>query len=204
MRSIRLSRPRPFVAAVGAIVGWAALASGQVAPEGRHHTTIGPGTGVAQHGSPLGGFSASVPLELPDPRGPLPVPVSIVYTGAARAGAAGVGWDVPLTFVRRQVSTWRRRPESAVLSDQGPERIQLGLGGATQLMVRRADGVYVPHASGEYLELRPSGAGWKLRTLDNLEYTFSPADRDFWLATEIRDLVGTDHVELRLCSAPAM
>ena len=46
----------------------------------------------------------------PDPRGSLPVPVSLVYTGSARAGAAGAGWDVPLTYVRRQVSTWRRRP----------------------------------------------------------------------------------------------
>lgn len=200
MPSIRVLRPRPFIVAIGAIAGWATLATGQVSPDGRHHTTVGPGTGVAQHGSPTGGFAASVPLDLPDPRGPLPVPVSIVYTGTSRAGAAGVGWDVPVTFVRRQVSTWRRRPKGAVLSDQGPERIQLGLGGATQLMVPRTDGVYVPYAGSEYLELRRSGTGWKLRTLDNLEYTFSPSDQDLWLATEIRDLVGTDRVELRYTS----
>ena len=196
MPNARVLHSRPFVAALGAVASWFAIAHGQVAPDGRHHASVGPGTGIAQNGSPTGGYAASVPLDLPNPRGPLPVPVSIVYTGAARAGAAGVGWDVPLTFVRRQVSTWRRRPTVAVASDNGPERIQLGLGGATQYMVPRADGVFVPYAGGEYLELRRSGSDWKLRTLDNLEYTFSERGEDLWLATEIRDLVGTDHVEL--------
>lgn len=194
------SRPRPFIVAVGAIAAWSAIAWAQVAPEGAHHTSVGPGAGLTSPSSPTGGFAASIPLDLPDPRGPLPVPVSIVYTGSARAGAAGAGWDVPLTYVRRQTSTWRRRPSYFDTSGNAPERIQLVMNGAPQLMVPNGN-VYVPFASGQYMELSPNGAGWRARTLDNLEYVFTPRgndpDPELWLLTEIRDLVGTDKVTLR-------
>lgn len=197
-------RSRPLVAAFGAVAAWCAMAWGQVAPEGAHHTSVGPGAGLASHGSPTGGFAASIPLDLPGPRGPLPVPVSVVYTGSARAGAAGAGWDVPLTYVRRQVSTWRRRPSYFVDSGEAPERIQLVMNGSPQLMVPKGN-VLVPYAGGQYMELSQSGDGWRARTLDNLEYIFIPASRavapgadpELWLLSEIRDLVGTDKVTLR-------
>src|SRR5712675_1832230 len=47
-----------------------------------------------------GGYSTSVPLDLPPARGGLSIPVQIVY-GERGLGAAGLGWDVPLSFIRR-------------------------------------------------------------------------------------------------------
>jgi hypothetical protein len=75
----RVTRHRRLVTAVGAVAAWPAMAWGEVAPEGAHHTSVGPGAGLASHGSPTGGFAASIELDLPEPREPLPVPVSVVY-----------------------------------------------------------------------------------------------------------------------------
>src|SRR4051794_36599451 len=94
--------------AVGLVMGLVAVASAQVAPVGVHHTSVGPGAGLGAPMSPTGAYATSVPLDLPPARGGVPVPLSVVYTGSARAGAAGAGWDVPLSYVRRSTTSWRR------------------------------------------------------------------------------------------------
>ncbi|HUQ97820.1 MAG TPA: hypothetical protein VM166_00105 [Gemmatimonadaceae bacterium] len=182
------------------IVGSPAIAQAQVSPQGAHHTSVGGGAGLSSPLSPTGGFAASVPLDLPSPRGGLPVPLSIVYNGSTRAGAAGVGWDVPLSYVSRSRGAFKRKPSTA--DGSAAERIYVSLGGAPQLMVPHG-GAYVPYKGTEYSELRSSGDGWVLRTLDNIEYTFSTlqsigyGNGDFWLLTQIRDLTGTDRVSLK-------
>src|SRR5689334_1644895 len=56
-----------------------------------------------------GGYSAAVPLDLPPARGGLSIPVQIIYTERG-VGAAGLGWDVPLSFIRRDTTFAHRRP----------------------------------------------------------------------------------------------
>jgi hypothetical protein len=185
----------------------ASTARGQVAPQGAVHATAGPGAGLGPSPSPTGGFPAAVPLDLPAPRSGLPVPLSVNYTGAAEAGAAGAGWEVPIAHVRRSDSTWRRKPSFALLGqDRAVERMYVSLGGSRQLMVPSGS-AFVPFMSSEYSELRADGASWRLTTLDNVAYVFTPSssvgetswagDPDLWVLTEIRDLSTNDRVTIQ-------
>lgn len=203
---LRPSRCRSLFASalVGAVV-CSSLAQAQVAPEGGHHASVGAGAGLGAASSPTGGFGASVPMSLPTPPSGLPVPVSIQYSGPARDGDAGVGWEVPLSYVRRQASTWRRKPSlESVNNDASAERVFVSLNGASHLMVRHGD-VRIPYAGSQYMELSREGLGWTLRTLDNLEYQFLPAALlvgnpaaypDLWLLTSITDSARADAVRL--------
>ena len=155
--------------------------------------------------SPTGGFGASVPMSLPTPPSGLPVPVSIQYSGPARDGDAGVGWEVPLSYVRLQTSTWRRKPSlTSANNDASAARVFVSLNGASTLMVPHG-GVRIPYAGSQYMELSREGLGWTLRTLDNLEYRFMPAALlvgnpaaypDLWLLTSISDPSKADAVRL--------
>lgn len=143
------------------------------APVAGMHTTQGGGAGLTASVTANGGYATAVPLDLPSPRGPVPVPVSIVHTGSPRAGAAGLGWDVPISYVRRSTTAWQRKPAADDTVGAG-ERIVVALGGAPSLMVPRGDH-YVPFAASDYQELRFEDNVWRLTTLANLEYTFAPA-----------------------------
>lgn len=184
------------------------LSRAQVAPVGSHHLTIGPGGGVTSPVSPTGGFAASVPLDLPAPRGNLPLPLSIGYTGTTRAGAAGSGWDIPLWTIRRSSTTWHRKPSASsneVGHDHVPERITMSLGGTTHRMVPGVEnGLYLPFIADEYMELRRSGSAWTLDTANGRRYEFASAEslgaaglEDLWLLARVRDRTGSDKVELR-------
>lgn len=50
--------------------------------------------------------------------GGLPVPLHVVY-GSTSVGAAGVGWDIPLSCIRRDVTLTRHRPIS--IQDSFPQ-----------------------------------------------------------------------------------
>jgi hypothetical protein len=81
------------------------------------------------------------------------------------------------------------------------ERIQVSLAGETHTMVPAiGTGMYVPFVGTRYMELRPNGAGWRLQTIDNLEYLFEPAppglDPDLWLLSEIRDPIRGDRLRV--------
>src|SRR5947209_3247530 len=64
-----------------------------------------PGDNAAGAGnstvSPRGKLRLSVPLKLPAARGGVPVPLSVSYDGGHDVGAAGLGWNVPLSYVTR-------------------------------------------------------------------------------------------------------
>lgn len=83
----------------------------QIAPTGAHYAGRSSDTG---HSGPddRGGYSTSIPLDLPPSRGGLPIPVQIV-SGGKGFGAAGVGWDVPLSFVYVDKTYAHRRPAMA-------------------------------------------------------------------------------------------
>jgi hypothetical protein len=124
------------------------------------------------------------------------VPLSVVYSGSKRAGAAGTGREVPMWYVQRSNTALRRKPE--VTTDgslSAAERLYVSLGGGPQLMVKHGN-VHVPFMGGEYGELSQEGNGWRYRTLDGTAYLFEPWNEisgapsntppaDLWLLTRI-------------------
>src|SRR5438105_2829950 len=94
-----------------AIAALSATAWAQVAPSGAnsHSAAKASDTGFSPMVNASGGFSAAVPLDIPPAKRGLPVPVSVVYGGRA-VGAAGMGWDVPLTYIIRDTSFAHRLP----------------------------------------------------------------------------------------------
>lgn len=193
-------RPIRIAALAAILVASASVANGQVSPS-QVHATIGAGAGLSPSVSPTGGYAAQVPLDLPSPRGPLPIPLSIVYTGLTRAGAAGAGWDIPISYVAWQ-SQRRNRPGIDSPDWAPPPRLMLALDGAPQRMVQADSGgsLFVPYLALSYEELRKVGDEWHLKTLNNLEYVFRRDQRaptqDRWLLEDINDLVGTDRVHI--------
>lgn len=181
-------------------------ATAQVSP-GSYHATVGDGAGLGPSVSPTGGFAAQVPLSLPPARGPIPIPLSVVYTGLTRAGAAGAGWDIPISYVAWQ-SPNRNRPMATAEHGERPPRLMLALDGAPQRMVQvdSSGNRFVPYLSPTYLELLKVGDSWHLKTLNNLEYTFRPYGTSgaLWVLTDIQDLVGTDHVHIDYDTGPGL
>jgi hypothetical protein len=107
MPSLRSRSSYPIVAVLAGLLPLAAEA--QLAPTGGHYGGRPSDTGFTGPVNATGGFSASVPIDLPVARGGLPVPFEISY-GARGVGAAGLGWEIPLSYLRRDTtsSTSRR------------------------------------------------------------------------------------------------
>src|SRR5687768_6162735 len=98
---IGTSRRTLYGSSVAAIIASLVLApssgNAQYTPvEGAHYSEMA-GTGFQGSVNAVGGYAASVPLDLPAARGGLTVPVQVAYDGR-KVGAAGLGWDVPLSF----------------------------------------------------------------------------------------------------------
>jgi RHS repeat-associated protein len=175
-------RSWPVVLATAIVILSPRLSTAQVAPVGGHHLTTGPAA-ASTNVSPSGAYSTSVPLDLPAGRGSIPIPLSIVYNGSSRVGAAGAGWEVPLSFVRRSQSTMRRKPRWGLLdfsqTPRAAERVVMSLGGAPQYMAPTSDpNVFRPAVARAASELRyqPDTRSWHLYTSDGLHYVFAAAD----------------------------
>lgn len=152
-----------------AVLAWSILAvlltplpaAAQLAPVmGTHYAARSSDTGFQGAVNSLGGYGASVPLDLPAARGGLPVPVQIVY-GGHRVGAAGLGWDLPLSYIFRDTTIARRRPANlADGSPQAREQISLMLDGQRIDLVRNAaDTAWVARRNDAQLEVRDRGDG---------------------------------------------
>lgn len=189
----------PLVLAVVMVAGGAAHA--QVAPTGAHYGARASDTGYGST-TPSGGYAASIPLELPTPRGGIPVPLQIGY-GRRGVGAAGAGWDIPLTYVQRTDSLAHRRPRSFPANEplQGFERLVLVMDGREISMVE-ANGAWVAHQDAPQLALTedPSSNTWKLQDGDGATWWFEQppqlAAAGIWLLSAIYAPAAGNAVEL--------
>jgi hypothetical protein len=160
---------------VGAAVLAPLPAAAQLAPTGGHYAARASDTGFAGAVNSSGGFGASVPLDLPAARGGLPVPLHISY-GGNKVGAAGLGWDVPLSYIFRDTTIARRRPANFPdASPQAREQVLLMLDGQRIDLVRNAaDTAWVARRDGAQLEVRDRGDGIMfMYDGDGRTYTFS-------------------------------
>lgn len=151
------------------------VSEAQLAPTGAHYAARSSDTGYAgPNGS--GGYSTSVPLDLPAARGGLPVPLQIV-SGAPRYGALGVGWDIPLSYVYVDYSVARHRPDSTNSTEAGPRiKVFVSLPGRNVEMIRKDIGwpgeqVWIGRSAPD-LEMRSNGATWVLYDGNGLTYRF--------------------------------
>ena len=115
-------------------------AAAQLSPTGSHYAGRATDTGTSSV-SNMGGYSTAVPFDLIPARGGLPVPVAVT-SGARGVGAAGLGWDIPISTIRRDVSLARRRPAyQPGAAATAREAIVLALNGQTFEMIPRRDDV---------------------------------------------------------------
>ena len=172
------SLARSLAALMGFVLAAPMLSFGaraQMAPTGDHYAARASDTGFAGAVNATGGYGASVPLDLPGTRGNLPLPLRVVY-GGHRFGAAGLSWDVPLSFIRRESQiSHRRQANSPEATPQPRPQHSLMLGGSrTDLLFNDANQTFVARRNGAQLEVRDVGGG-VLEMVDghNLKYVFS-------------------------------
>lgn len=146
----------------------------QLAPTGDHYGGRPSDTGFDAGGpSPTGGYSTSVPLVLPPARGGLPIPLQIV-SGERGFGAAGMSWDVPLSYVQRNTSYGHRRPSSAYADgDVRPrEQVVLSLLGQRAIMVRQG-GDWVAQRGASDLKMHDDNGTWRVYDGNGHTYSFT-------------------------------
>jgi RHS repeat-associated protein len=137
----------------------------QLAPvNGMHYAGRASDTGFAGAVNSTGGYGASVPLDLSPTHGGLPLPLQVNY-GGNRVGAAGLGWDIPLTYIFRSASIAHRRPKPGSFSPTPaplapPVHYVLMMGGESIELVRNAaDTAWVALRGNTQMEVRTSGGG---------------------------------------------
>lgn len=93
---------------------------GQEAPTGFHYAARAADSGAGGNSiSAAGDFTGLVPLQLPPERTGTPIPLQVLYATHG-LGAAGLGWDIPLSYIQRDQTLAHRRPintGSALLAD---------------------------------------------------------------------------------------
>jgi hypothetical protein len=130
-----------------------------------------------------------VPFEFPSARGGLPLPLQLV-SGTRGVGAAGLGWDIPLSYVGRDASFAHRRP--AIGSDVAPQaRTQVSLshqGRRMQLVPKGS--VWVSQHDSPELTLRELNGTWVMYDGRGLTYVFTKppalAAAGLWLLESIK------------------
>ena len=166
----------------------------QLAPSGEHYAGRPSDTGFG--GSDVGAtgnLPADVPLKFPVAHGGLSIPVEVRYS-ANGVGAAGAGWDIPLSYVESTGSFAHRRP----LMEPGhlPERrlrTSISLMGQNIDLIQDGD---VWHARFGTLALvvRQDGNEWHAYDGEGRTYTFEQAavmaNSGLWLLKNITDSNG--------------
>jgi len=152
----------------------ASSTTAQLAPTGDHYAARASDTGFMGVVNGSGGYSTSVPLDLPPARGGLPIPLSVVY-GARGVGAAGLGWDVPLSYVRVDTSFAHRRPaldKTGTMSlPFARTQVSVSLAGQVMELVPRGN-AWVGRTGGLALTLTQQGGNWVMYDGDGLTYRF--------------------------------
>lgn len=165
-------------------------ASAQLAPTGAHYAARASDTGFQGGVTSSGGYQAAVPLDLPGARGGVPVPVQVVY--AERGfGAAGLGWDVPLSYLRVDTTLAHRRPKgNPGAAPQPREQVFVVLEGRRVDLVH-AGTAWVARQDAPEIEVRqqPDGS-WQLFDGQGRTYRFTApssalAGTGMWLLTDV-------------------
>lgn len=122
-------------------------------------------TGFAGAVNPQGGYSATVPLDLAPVKGGLPLPLSVVY-GGRHFGAAGLSWDVPLSYIYHSRTIAHHRPKPAPFSVDSPTPINspdllilMLLGEPIDLVRNAANTHWVGRYRSEQLQVLDRGNG---------------------------------------------
>lgn len=166
-------------------------------------------TGFAGGANSSGGYGTSVPLDLPAVRGGVPLPLQISYSEHG-FGAAGLGWDIPLTYIRRDTTLARRRPAASPnVAPQAREQVSLMLGGRRLELVRTASAWVARHDAPD-IEARENGDNtWTIYDGQGRTYLFAApstllAGTGIWLLQDIRDQTGSRvHLEYSI-TAPSL
>jgi hypothetical protein len=158
----------------------------QLAPTGNNYPSDSIGFGGV---TPSGGYSTSVPLDFPGVHGGLPVPLHVVYGGTS-VGAAGVGWDIPLSYIRRDVTLTRHRPIS--IQDSFPrsqEYVSMVLDGRRLTLVRTGSTNWAALSDAPDIQAtQQSDGSWLVFDGRGRTYKFVSSDNgNLWLLRQIRD-----------------
>jgi RHS repeat-associated protein len=173
-------------------------------PADRTFTPLGGGSvGESASVGASGNLAITLPLDLPLPRGDVPLPLSVSYDGSNVVGAAGLGWDIHLAGVTWQHNLSRRKPIHRFQGEPDPapaDRVMLDTGSGPTLMARtETPGVYQPFGSG-YFELRFDGTAFTGRDSSGRRWIFQhiPAlfDDDFYALTSVVDVTSKNRVDL--------
>ena len=136
-RSLTRSAPALRLTALLAILPHAIA---QLAPNGERYAGRASDTGFGGNAvDATGSFPTSVALDLPPSRAGLPLPLQMVY-GAHRVGAAGLGWDIPLSYLQQDSTFAHRRPASAANAPPVPrQRTTISLLGQNADLIPRGN-----------------------------------------------------------------
>jgi YD repeat-containing protein len=170
-------------------------AAAQLAPTGAHYAAQASDTGFSGSVNSSGGYATSVPLDLPAARGGLPVPVSIVYGGRG-VGAAGLGWDVPLSYIYRDRTIAHRRPMATVNGAwQAREAITLVLEGRHLDLVQTASGWAARRDAPDILVRQQGDGTWVMFDGQGRTYSFTVSPTmnggTLWLLSSITGVGGS-------------
>jgi RHS repeat-associated protein len=148
------------------------FAIAQLAPNGNHYAGRASDTGAG--GSAVdatGNLPQTIMFDLPPARGDIPLPLQVVY-GGQRLGAAGVGWDVPLSYLQQDATFAHRRPASAPDAAPVPrQHTSLSLLGQSSDLIAQGD-LWVARLGTLELIVRKSGNVWLAYDGLGRTYTF--------------------------------
>ncbi len=166
----------------------------QEAPTGYHYAARQTDTGYSGSVTSGGAYATSIPLELPEARDRLPIPLDIVH-GRFGLGAAGLNWDVPLSFLRRDRTLAHRRPGyGADVFPAAPERVSISLYGRTIDLVRRENEWVARDGAPQLLANEMPNGDWSVQEGNGLAYRFSqPAqlrNAGLWLLKSVNSANG--------------
>jgi RHS repeat-associated protein len=195
---IRVRCMSSLILAIGVL--FTSIAFGQMAPTGSHYAAREADTG---HGSAQvnssGAYVVGVPLDLPAARGGLPIPLSVVHDGRG-FGAAGLDWDVPLYFLRRDRTLAHRRPAfGANALPSARERITVSLPGKVLDLVKSgANWVPLDESPGVLVRELPGG-NWSVEDGTGRLFRFSQPEplrnAGLWL---LKSIISSGNVEAEL------
>jgi hypothetical protein len=186
-------------------------AHAQLAPMGGNDAARGSDTGFTGGVVVGGDYSASVPLEFPTARGGVFLPISMNY-GGTEIGAVGVGWDVPLSYLRRDATLAHHRPfvlgpPGSDVDPQAQARLILVMAGQRIDLVPKATGVWVARSGAPQLEVRAGADDHTFTMTDGSGRTYGFNDQAFGPnnpdGTRTQPLLGTNVFILSGVDGPA-